>query len=362
MTKLISLLSWRNWGIIRYNSIWQNLAALFYITLVEELFNLAFLGLVALFICFSTIMTGFGYLVNDLADQDLDRKQGKPNAFANLTPSLATLIVIGVLAVGLALGWPFLVHSEFVVLWMLWVMAASFYSLPPLRLKERGLVGLVVTIAAQQTLPTAMLFAIFGQLYSWGALIFIVYATARGISSDVSHQMRDLPVDAATQARTFAVQFGDRVVQKLYAFGLELERLALGAVLILLFIEMPVLSLPWMGWRVPLGLPLIFVYLPLFILTAGSSLRAFRQGRLAEADPYDELRQLRQRDMLHVVHHTLPTVLVPLYLCLLMSIYYWPNLIFFLALVILYGLYSPSRWAATWPLRSLLAYWNSARS
>jgi 4-hydroxybenzoate polyprenyltransferase len=359
--KLLSLLSWRNWGIFRYNSIWQNLAALFYIALVEELFSLAFIGLVLLFTAFSTLMTGFGYLVNDLADREVDLSQGKGNAFASVGTLTAVLVVLGALGVGIFLGWPFMAQPWFSVLWLLWVLCAVFYSLPPLRLKERGLPGLVVTIAAQQTLPTAMLFAIFGQLFSPGALVFVLFATVRGISSDVSHQMRDAEADRASGIKTFAVHRGEAAVQMIYAVSLELERLFLGAVYILLLVELPGLRIPWDFW-LSLGWPLFLFYLPLFVLTVGSSLRALRQDTLRQHDPYNELRQMNQRDTLHVIHHTLPTVLTPLYLGLLLSIAYWPNLIFLVVLFMLYGLYSPSRWADTWPLRSLLAYQRGLRS
>jgi hypothetical protein len=246
------------------------------------------------------------------------------------------------------------------------VLAAIFYSLPPLRLKERGLPGLVVTILAQQTLPTAMLFAIFGQLESWGALVFVVYATARGMSSDVSHQMRDLGSDAAAGSSTFAVQAGARRVRQLYAASLELERFALGGVLVLLLVGLPWLPLPGSGWWSQLEIapawPLLAVYLPLIVLTAGSSLRALNQGRLEHQDPYDEARQARSHDATHFIHHTLPSVATPFYLGLWLTLTYLPNIIFLLTLFMLYGLYSPRRWASTWPLKPLLAYWRTLRS
>ena len=60
VSRLLALVSWRGWGMIRYNSIWQNLAGLFYIALVDRLFTLTFIGQVGLFLLFSTLMTGFG--------------------------------------------------------------------------------------------------------------------------------------------------------------------------------------------------------------------------------------------------------------------------------------------------------------
>jgi len=360
--KFLRLLAWRNWGIIRYNSIWQNLAGLFYIALTDRLFNQTFLGQVGLFVLFSTLMTGYGYLINDLADVELDRQHGKPNVFQSISQRRAKLVVLAALAIGSLFGLPFLNRPWFMPVWLLWVLAATFYSLPPLRLKEWGLAGLATTIAAQQTLPTALLFAAFGQPVSWGALAFVLFATARGISSDVGHQMRDWSQDASTGTGTFAVRRGYGTIQTAYAVSLETERLALGGVMVLLLLALPPVALPLVGWRVAPAWPLALLYVPLYALTVGRSWRALRQGRLASKDPYDEARQARLRDALHVIHHPLPSVLMPFYLAGWMTLVYWPNAVFVLVLGLLYGLYSPRRWAATWPLRPLLAWLHTSRA
>jgi 4-hydroxybenzoate polyprenyltransferase len=354
MKRLSTLFSWRNWGILRYNSIWQNIAGLFYVALAGQLFSLTFIGRVGLFISFSTLMTGYGYLINDLADVELDRRHGKPNVFHNMGRGKASLVALAVLAVGSLFGLPFLARPWFAPLWLSWVLAATFYSLPPLRLKERGTVGLVATVVAQQTLPTALLFAAFGQPLSWGAAVFVLFATARGLSSDVGHQMRDRAHDAGTGTGTFAVRHGQRAVQSIYAASLEIERLALGGVMALLLLKLPTMTLPLVRWEVAPAWPLILLYLPLFALTAGRSWRALRRGELASEDPYDEARQAHVRDALHVIHHPLPSVLAPIYLAFWMTLLYWPNVIFVLILGLLYSLYSPRRWAAAWPIRPLL--------
>ena len=223
------------------------------------------------------MMTGYGYLINDLADIDLDRRHGKPNVFQHAGLGRGIFIVLAVLTLGSLFAWPFIDRVGFVLLWLLWIVTATFYSWPPFRLKERGLAGLAATIVAQQTLPTAILFAAFGQLISWGALIFILYSTIRGISSDVSHQMRDWSNDAGTGTTTFAVRYGYNVVQAVYAISLEMERLALGGVMLLLLLGLPLVSL-LPGWQVALAWPLILLYAPLFLLTVGRSWRALRAG------------------------------------------------------------------------------------
>jgi 4-hydroxybenzoate polyprenyltransferase len=358
VSSLLALVSWRGWGIIRYNSIWQNLAGLFYIALSDRLFTLGFIGQVGLFLVFSTLMTAFGYLINDLADLELDRRHGKPNFFhrwdRSAHPRRLIWIPMAVLVGGSLFALPFLGRPWFVWLWMAWLLLTTSYSLPPLRLKERGLIGLAATIGAQQTLPTMLVFAAFGELVSWGALAFVVFATARGISSDLGHQMRDWSRDASTATTTFAVKHGYRITQTLYAISLETERLALGTVIALLFFGLPAVRLPLLGWEVDLASPLVLIYVLLLVLTLGRSWRALRQGQLAGQDPYSEERQARVKDALYIIHHPFPTVVLPLYLAIWLTIFWWPNAVFIAMLVLLYRLYDPGRWADLFRGRALL--------
>jgi len=349
---------WRQGGILRYNSVWQNLAALLFTVLTTQSIDGEFYLRVALFALFSTLMTGYGYLINDLADRELDRLHGKRNAFHNTHPLVALGVVVAMLIVGGLFALPFFERNGFLLIWVVWCLTATAYSMPPLRLKERGAIGLAATIAAQQTLPTALLLAAFGNVWSVAALVFVLFSTTRGISSDVGHQVRDWADDQSTNTRTFAVRVGLNAIQKLYAISLELERLALGAVIVLLLVELPALSL--FGMRTAIAWPLAPLYFFLLALTVGRSIQAQRRGRLSENDPYDEKRQTRVRDALHVIHHSLPSVALPLYLALWAALAYWPNALFVLLLGALYGLYSPKRWAATWPLRPLLARLRSS--
>jgi 4-hydroxybenzoate polyprenyltransferase len=316
---------------------------------VEKLFSLTFLGQVGLFLLFSTAMTGYGYLINDLADVELDRKHQKSNVFLHTNPAKARVIVMAVLCGGTLLAIPFLNRIWFVGLDLLWLAAATFYSLPPFRLKERGLVGLATTILAQQTIPTALLWVAFSSSLNWDALVFIAFATARGVSSDVGHQMRDWVHDVGTGTTTFAVQRGYAFIQMIYALCLEIERFALGVVIAWLAWNLPGFMLPGLGEIFPAWL-LGLVYLSLFALTAGRSWRAWRNNNLPKHDPYDEKRQAQVRDALHLIHHSLPSVGIPLCLALWLTLAYSPNVIFLLTISLVYGLGSPRHWKAFWQI------------
>jgi len=328
MRKVWSLFSWRSWGLIRYNSVWQNVAALFYVGLARQWSGLDYIRDVLLFLIFSLTGTAYGYLINDLADVELDRRAGKPNVFHGLRRGRAigvTAIAFGVMVV---CGLPFAARPDFLPLWIAWALTATFYSLPPVRLKERGAVGLVATILAQQPLPAALAFAALGYLCTWGALVFIAYITLRGISSDVGHQMRDRARDEVAGATTFAVRHGHTAIARLYGLSLEVETLLLGAVLIVLLVDAPPFVLG--AWAVSPVWPLLIAYLALLPFTLGRAWMRLNRGEWI--DPYDESPEGPPRDLLHLIHHPFPTVLLPLYLALWLTVLDWPNVVFVVGL------------------------------
>jgi len=349
-TRWTTLLTWRDGGLIRYNAVWQNVAAFFYVGLAQGQIDLGYVTDLVLFLLFSLAGTAYGYLVNDFADVELDRRAGKPNVFHGTSRRWAAGVVALVFGLMLLGGLPFLRRPAFLPLWLLWMLAATFYSLPPLRLKERGAIGLTATILAQQPLPAAMGFAALGHLQSWGALLFIVYIALRGICSDVGHQMRDRARDVAAGATTFAARRSQATITRLYGLALELETLGLGAVLLLLLLDLPPVHLG--GHTFAIAWPLLFGYLALLPFTLGRAWRALSAG--VWVDPYDESAAGPTRDLLHLMHQAFPAVGLPLYLALWLTVAYWPNAIFVLWLVLLYRLYDPHRWLAVWPLRLLV--------
>lgn len=351
MTHLLKILARRNWGLVRYNAIFQNLSAVAYIALAHRLFSTRFLLLAGFFLVFSTCMTAYAYLANDFADVDLDRRHGKDNAFLGIPRPRAALITTVFLLAGTALSLPFWSNAWFAPLLAVWLLLSSAYSLPPLRLKETGAPGLVATVLSQQTLPLILLFVALAPRFEWGAGLFVLHATLRGLSSDLGHQVRDYPHDARTRTATFAVRHGLEPSRRLYAISLELERLSIGVILAWLVWKIPTLDV--FGWLLPFSplWPLVVLYAVLLWQTAGRSWRAYWAGTLAKNDPYDEARQHGQRDALHWVHHSLPSVLVPLWLSAVAAVYYYPNLLLSLFILVIFQLYRPSLWRKLLPAR-----------
>jgi len=332
--RLQQFIRWRDWG---FDKLPLFFLVAFYVVMAGGEDVRHFIPHFFIFVVLIITMALYGFLVNDLGDIELDRRHGKRNAFLKMGPRKGALIVMGIVVVMVLAMLPFLHQVWFVPLMFFWFLESTFYSLPPLRLKERGWLGLVASLTAQLPLPVLVTCTAFGYRLGWDILAFVVYATCKGLSLDVGHQRLDLARDAQTGTDTFAVRQGYGRVTRLYTWTLTLERLLLGIVLLAV---MPGLPHIWfLGMKISFVWPLLLLYLWLLVLTV---LQA--RGRLL--DPYYEGR----KDVVNVLHAVFPNFAMPFYLLVLMvlqdTVAVW-LLVFFL----IWAMPSPHR--MLWPIRVL---------
>ncbi|MBA2446741.1 MAG: hypothetical protein H0V51_01810 [Chloroflexi bacterium] len=144
------------------------LVAFSYHALLANLAPVAFAERLAAIFAFICLGYAFGYAVNDFADRDVDR----------LAAAVAPLI--GLAAAGVA----------------------TLYSLPPVRFKERGWLGLLVSAAAQRSLPALIIAATFDDL-GWEAALFACLLLLIGLRWILVHQILDSPADLEAGVRTY---------------------------------------------------------------------------------------------------------------------------------------------------------------
>jgi 4-hydroxybenzoate polyprenyltransferase len=164
----------------------------------------------------------FGYAINEVADRDADRRAGKLNRAAPL-PNLRWalfLIVSAAMALGLSLCWAADAAPPLFVLAGMTLAAA--YSLPPLRLKERGAIGLVAAATAQWALPVLALSAALPR--GWlrpAAWSLVLLGLAIGMRWIAVHQLADATRDRMAGVRTFATGGGPTWAVIRYALAAE---------------------------------------------------------------------------------------------------------------------------------------------
>jgi len=174
------------------------------------------------------LYASLGHIVNSYSDRVIDHLAGKPNILAQLPDKIARELVFLVIMADLLITFLFYYdESAVLVLFYLAITIAALYSLPPIRLKERGILGLVAAAIAQRTLPVVI---IFQALDAWGlsALLLCVLATLIGMRYIIIHQIKDEKADLRTQVQTVATTKGVFFLQRLLRqiiFPLELVTL-----------------------------------------------------------------------------------------------------------------------------------------
>ncbi len=160
-------------------------------------------------------VAGLGYLSNDLGDREKDAAIQKENATAGLTLSRIVLLFLLFLALAVApwLYLPFTLQSLFLLLLQFFLFYA--YAFKPLRLKERGLPG-VITDALYAHLVPALLaaytfYTFTGKQMSQDVLLLSFLGSWQlllGIRNICFHQLKDYDNDIRSGTNTFATGYG----------------------------------------------------------------------------------------------------------------------------------------------------------
>ena len=105
----------------------------------------------------------YGHVVNDISDVESDRVAGKQNAMADSSPTRrgAFLVLFGLTGFTPLL----LARTEPISCLLLSTIYVSvtLYSIPPIRTKERGVLGPICDAAASHTLPTLLVLSLLGR-------------------------------------------------------------------------------------------------------------------------------------------------------------------------------------------------------
>lgn len=227
-------------GIVRAPDWWEfKLApplAIFWAVLVAHRAPLLpFLASAALLLGAISTCAVFVSVINDLTDLRVDRLAGKANRMAPLSrPVRAALLGLSAL-LGVAIAARWRPHPALAAAYLGSFVAFILYSVPPFRLKGRGLLGVIADAAGAHLFPTlvAVLLALAVLPAPVDPLLLALAATwafAFGLRGILWHQLGDIAADSRASIRTLprifppdaVVRWGERVV-----FPIELAALLL---------------------------------------------------------------------------------------------------------------------------------------
>ncbi len=294
---LVQIFGWRNWAVFLYNSFIEHIFVAFYILLITGQYSNDKLVQLLAFYCFSILSTSFGYLLNDLADRELDALHGKSNTFEQDSVLRAFMVVSAVFLASVVFTIPFWGQSAFLALWGIWIFLTYAYSAPPFRLKERGRIGLIVVVLAQRVLPVLLLFAAFRFTDAFDIILLTFYILLRGFASDLNHQLEDYTLDAKTGTGTFVVKEGIEKTRKLFRRILDLER------------WFQLLVVFRVGWRLQDFYHFPSWWLVLFFSVYGAMFlfAFFRRVRGEDPNPF----LTTQKSIFQFLHHPFQNIILP---------------------------------------------------
>jgi hypothetical protein len=155
--------------------------------------------------------------INERTDRADDVAAGKRNRAAEQPRSVAALLAVAV-AAGLAFAWLWRADTPLLSCYLATWLAFALYSIPPFRLKKRGLAGVLCDAAGEQLFPAlaAVLIACrsANRAVSGTWLVSVgVFALAFGLRGIIWHQLIDIENDRAASISTFALRNPDRAAR-----------------------------------------------------------------------------------------------------------------------------------------------------
>lgn len=199
LSKLVDYLRVRDW-INGY--LWNTIVVLLFLTIIG--LNQSRIEAFLLFLIYQGLIVIYIGLTNSLADREPDLKAGKKPRIdlfpRKTTIGIIVLAIIGLLSVGIY-G-----NTTTFIISLVILLLPILYSFKPIRLKERGFLGIVAAALLLGPLP----FLLFASLtvINHLALFLALWMFSRQLLLDMFHQQLDYEVDKKTSTKTFAVSIG----------------------------------------------------------------------------------------------------------------------------------------------------------
>lgn len=167
-------------------------------------------------------IAGFGYVINDIYDIEVDRKAGKKNPFEGKSTAFI-FFVISVLVFIALLPWYFLKSN-----WSIWI-ALSFqmilyflYAHPLTRLKEKSIWGPICDALYGHAVPIIIACLTYQQYINelpyhqiWFFSSLFLWQFFKGLRNIFLHQLEDYDNDIKSGVQTITTQRGrDKIYQK----------------------------------------------------------------------------------------------------------------------------------------------------
>jgi len=190
----------------------------------------------------------YGYVLNDVFDLEVDRLAGKPNRMAAFSPTQRFLACAAALVLGFAPAL-FVPTSKTTLLALgLEYLILTVYSVPPIRLKARGILGLFGDASGAHVGASLYVIAVLadGRTPGRSPAVFIgvvlVWQLCLGLIGILVHQVEDRENDRRSGIKTFATVHEFASIRVPFTLVYAGELLAFAALCIVLRCVAPLIS------------------------------------------------------------------------------------------------------------------------
>lgn len=246
MSKIGKLIRWKEWKTSKLPLVFL---FSYYILFVKRAFTFDILLTFFNFVGFMVFYASFGYMINDFSDIEIDKKAGKQKIIAQMKPIWVKMLLVCIALIGFLMTIPFWDNFIIPIIVVIMYFFCAFYSLPPLRFKEKGWFGLIVASITQRTFPALLCSIIFGY-FDWIIFLLLILYLIIGIRKIIVHQLKDYENDLKGKVQTY-------ITSKRLLSGYQL----LFKVIIPIEIGLLVVILILFSIEIPMILVLIFIYL-----------------------------------------------------------------------------------------------------
>ncbi|MBN2123677.1 MAG: UbiA family prenyltransferase, partial [Deltaproteobacteria bacterium] len=149
----------------------------------------------------------FAYGVNDYADRDQDALSGKFRRIASWPRQAGIGICVALAAGNIVVGILIAGWGGYVILLVMGLVFGLAYSVRPMRLKERGIWGILVAPVLGKVIPISMVASLCPKT-GWWLVILLIGEWTKNAIDILFHQIVDFRSDAGANAATFAVIYG----------------------------------------------------------------------------------------------------------------------------------------------------------
>lgn len=210
-----------------------------------------------------SLYQSYGSLINDYFDMPYDKLAGKKKPIYELREwqIIGLLVVITFINFSLVL---FVIHDiVFTFIFLIAYFLATFYSAPPLRFKDRALIGFICDSIIEKPLPVLLIFCFFSH-FEIDTLLFVLLAGTVQLYTVIKQQINDYENDILTKTNTFVVSIEKEKAEKIlntYFYPINAVSIILFYMIVLIMIPsvsmfLSLIVLNVLGYLVPRALKL----------------------------------------------------------------------------------------------------------